>query len=190
MKVGYVRVSSDTQNTTRQEILMAQLGVEKLYIDVCSGKNKDRPQLQAMMNFVREGDTIIVESISRLARNTRDLLDLVDQMTAMGVDFVSQKETIDTKTPAGKAMLTIFGAISQLERDYIRERQREGIEVKKSRGGYPGRTPIQVDRAKFATEVALMRAGHITAKLAMEHLGLLPATFYRRLRDFDAGKWR
>lgn len=185
MKIGYVRVSSAGQNTERQEVLMEKLGVDKIFIDVCSGKNANRPQLMAMMDYVREGDTIIVESISRLARNTKDLLNLTDQMIEKGVDFISQKETIDTNTPAGKAMLTIFGAISQLERDYIRERQQEGIDLAKARGAYRGRQPIDVDEQAFEKEYKLWKEGHITAVLAMSHLGLKPNTFYRRVKAYE-----
>lgn len=96
MKIGYVRVSTQEQNTIRQEALMERLGVEEIYIDRMSGKSTDRPSLMRMMEYVRKGDTVIVESISRFARNTRDLLDLVEQLTVAGVEFVSQKEAIDT----------------------------------------------------------------------------------------------
>ena len=108
MNIGYIRISTADQNTARQEVLMQELGVDQVYIDRMSGKNTDRPELKRMMNFVRNGDTVIVESISRFARNTRDLLDLVEKLTAKGVEFVSKKEAIDTITPSGKFMLTIF----------------------------------------------------------------------------------
>lgn len=122
MKIGYIRVSTQEQNTLRQEILMDQLGVDQVYIDKASGKNTSRPELQNLLEFVRKGDTVIVESISRFARNTRDLLNLVEQLTAKGVEFVSQKEAIDTTTPTGKFMLTIFGAVAELERTYLLQR--------------------------------------------------------------------
>lgn len=109
MKIGYIRVSTQEQNTIRQEVLMESLGVDEVYIDRMSGKNTNRPELQKMMEYVRKGDTVIVESISRFARNTRDLLELVEQLTAKGVEFVSRKEAIDTTTPTGKFMLTVFG---------------------------------------------------------------------------------
>ena len=99
MKIGYIRVSTQEQNTIRQEVMMEQLGVEELYIDKASGKNTDRPELKKMMAYVRRGDTVIVESISRFARNTRDLLELIEQLTAKGVEFISKKEAIDTSTP-------------------------------------------------------------------------------------------
>lgn len=129
MKVGYVRVSTKEQNTARQEILMEQLGVDKVYLEKVSGKNTNRPQLKAMLEFVREGDTVVVESISRFARNTKDLLELIELLQEKKVEFISQKEAIDTTTPTGKFMLTIFGAVSELERSYILQRQREGIDA-------------------------------------------------------------
>lgn len=92
MKIGYVRCSSKTQNPERQEVLMERLGVEKVFIDMLSGKDANRPQLQTMLEFMREGDMVVVESFSRLARNTRDLLEITDQMREKGVEFVSQKE--------------------------------------------------------------------------------------------------
>ena len=130
MKIGYVRVSTTDQNTARQEVLMQELGVEQVFIDRMSGKNTDRPELQRMLAFARAGDTIIVESISRFARNTRDLLELVEQLTAKGIEFVSKKEAIDTSTPTGKFMLTVFGAVAELERGYLLQRQKEGIAIK------------------------------------------------------------
>lgn len=117
MKIGYIRVSTQEQNTVRQEVLMQALGVDELYIDRSSGKNVQRPELQKMMDYVRRGDTVVVESISRFARNTKDLLELVERLTAKGVEFVSQKEAIDTTTPTGKFMLTVFGAVAELERE-------------------------------------------------------------------------
>lgn len=143
MKIGYIRVSTQEQNTMRQEVLMEQLGVDQIYIDKSSGKNANRPELKTMLEFVRKGDVVIVESISRFARNTKDLLELVEQLTAKGVEFISQKEAIDTSTPTGKFMLTIFGAVAELEREYILQRQREGIAIAKEQGKYTGRKPVE-----------------------------------------------
>lgn len=134
MKIGYVRVSTQEQNTIRQELLMESLGADEVYIDRMSGKSTDRPELKKLMEYVRRGDTVIVESISRFARNTRDLLELVERLTAKGVEFVSKKEAIDTTTPSGKFMLTIFGAVAELEREYILQRQQEGIAIAKAQG--------------------------------------------------------
>ena len=185
MKIGYIRVSTEEQNTIRQEILMDSLGVEKVFIDKISGKSAKRPQLEALLAYIREGDTVVVSEISRFARNTRDLLELLDTLTAKGVNFESQKEKIDTTTPTGQFMLTVFGAVSQLEREYILARQREGIEAKKAQGGYKGRVPIRVDERQFVEEYRLWKAGRITATTAMKHLGLKPNTFYRRVKAYE-----
>ena len=189
MKIGYVRCSSKTQNPERQEVLMERLGVEKVFVDMLSGKDTDRPQLQSMLEFMRGGDMVVVESFSRLARNTRDLLEITDRMREKGVEFVSQKEAIDTKTPVGKALLTILGAISELEREYILERQAEGIALKKERGEYKGRVPIAVDKKQFEQEYKLWKSGQVTAKTAMSHLGLKPNTFYRRVKAYEEEQW-
>ena len=180
MKIGYVRVSTHEQNTIRQEIIMQNLGVEHLYIDKASGKDADRPELRKMLQFVREGDTVIVESISRFARNTRDLLELVEQLAAKHVEFVSQKEAIDTTTPTGKFMLTIFGAVAELEREYILQRQREGIAIAKEQRKYTGRKPIDVPDLEQV--VRQWRAGDMTAVEAMVKLDLKPRTFYRKVK--------
>ena len=108
MHIGYVRVSTEEQNPARQQELLRELGVDEIFLDRASGKNTDRPELKRMLAYVRKGDTVIVESISRFARNTRDLLELIEQLTAKEVEFVSKKEAIDTTTPTGKFMLTVF----------------------------------------------------------------------------------
>ena len=109
---------------------MQELGVEEIFIDRMSGKNTDRPELKRMMEYVRQGDTVIVESISRFARNTKDLLNLIEQLNQKHVEFISKKETIDTSTPTGKFMLTVFGAVAELEREYILQRQRVNAGLK------------------------------------------------------------
>lgn len=180
MKIGYVRVSTEEQNTARQEIMLRELGVDELFVDRASGKNADRPELNRMMNFVRRGDTVIVESISRFARNTRDLLDLVEQLTAKQVEFVSRKEAIDTTTPTGKFMLTVFAAVAELEREYILQRQREGIAIAKQQGKYRGRPPkVYPDFERIA---ARWQKGEITAVQAMKKLGMSKTRFYERVK--------
>lgn len=181
MKIGYIRVSTQEQNTIRQEVLMESLGVDEVYIDRMSGKNTNRPELQRMMGYVRRGDTVIVESISRFARNTRDLLELVERLTAKGVEFVSKKEAIDTTTPTGKFMLTIFGAVAELEREYILQRQREGITIAKDQGKYTGRKPTPAP--DFDRVVAQWHRGEITAVEAMRTLKMSKTTFYRRVQQ-------
>ena len=164
----------------RQEVLMQSSGVDQLYIDRASGKNADRTELRKMLTYVRQGDTVIVESISRFARNTRDLLELVEQLTDKQVEFVSQKEAIDTTTPTGKFMLTIFGTVAELEREYILQRQREGIAIAKEKGIYKGRKPIE--RSELPQVAAQWREGRITAAEAMRRLDMKPSTFYRKVK--------
>jgi len=113
MKVGYIRISTKEQNTARQDLLMKELGVEKVYTDKMSGKDAERPELQKVMDFVREGDTLIVESFSRFARNTKDLLELTDILREKNVQFISIKEKIDTNSHAGKFMLTVLGGLPE-----------------------------------------------------------------------------
>ena len=180
MKIGYIRVSTQEQNTIRQEVLMRELGVDEVYIDRMSGKNANRPELQKLMEYVRRGDTVIVESISRFARNTCDLLDLVERLTAKGVEFISKKEAIDTTTPTGKFMLTIFGAVAELEREYILQRQREGIAIAKEQGRYTGRKPVTPQN--FKGVVQQWRSGELTAAEAMRCLNMSKSTFYRKVK--------
>lgn len=162
---------------------MKELGVEQVYIDRMSGKTSDRPELKRMISFVREGDTVIVESISRFARNTKDLLELVEQLTTKQVEFISKKEAIDTTTPTGKFMLTIFGAVAELEREYILQRQKEGIAIAKQNGVYKGRKPIE--HPEFDKVVAKWKNGDILATEAMKRLNMKPSTFYRKVKKVE-----
>lgn len=186
-RIGYIRVSTEEQNTARQEVLLRELDVDEVFIDKASGKNTDRTELKRMMEYVRKGDTVIVESISRFARNTRDLLDLVERLAAKEVAFISKKEAIDTMTPTGKFMLTVFAAVAELEREYILQRQREGITIAKQQGKYTGRSPLPLPE-NFDAVVAQWRRGEISAREAMRRTGLKPNTFYRRVSRKIAAK--
>lgn len=181
VKIGYVRVSTKEQNTARQEVLMETLNVDKMYIDKCSGSNANRPKLKELLSFVRKGDTVIVESISRFARNTKDLLELVELLSSKEVIFISKKENIDTNTPTGKFMLTVFGALYQLERENILQRQREGIEIAKQRGKYKGRKRIECKN--FEPVYEAWKNNELTAVQAMKKLDMSKSTFYRRIKE-------
>lgn len=184
MKVGYVRISTKEQNTARQDELMKMLGVEKVYTDRMSGKSKERPELQKMMDFVREGDTVIVESFSRFARNTRDLLDLTATLREKGVQFISKKELIDTNTPAGEFMLAVFGALAELERKNILERQAEGIAIAKAEGRMNGRPKKAVDT--FESVYLDAKEGKISASEGARQLGIARSTWYRKVREYES----
>lgn len=181
MRIGYARVSTAEQHVERQKQILQELGAEKTFVDVCSGKNTDRPALREMLNFARDKDVIICESISRLARNTRDLLELTDKLAEQGVGFVSQKENIDTTTPTGKFILTVFGAIAELEREYILQRQAEGIAIAKANGVYKGRKPL--DCPDFDKVYQQVELGKISATEAFRQLNVSKSTYYRRLRE-------
>ena len=183
MVVGYVRVSTKEQNIARQAELMAQLGAEKVFTDHMSGKNTERPELRKMMDFVREGDTVIVESISRFARNARDLLDLMEQLKVKKVDFVSQKEAIDTSTPTGKFMLAVLGALAELERENILERQAEGIAIAKSEGRMTGRPKKAVDT--FERAYLDVKAGKLSAAKAAKQIGISRSSWYRKVHEYE-----
>lgn len=183
MKVGYIRVSTREQNTVRQDELMKNLEVEKIYTDRMSGKSTDRPELRKMMDFVREGDSVVVESISRFARNTRDLLDLIAALDSKGVQFISKKESIDTSTPAGKFMLTVFAAMAELERAYILERQAEGIAIAKAEGRMKGRPHKQLDN--FENVYNDVKGKKLSATKAAKQLNISRSTWYRKAREYD-----
>lgn len=142
MKVGYARVSTAEQHEERQLRTLEELGVEKTYIDKLSGKDTNRPQLNEMLDFVREGDVVIVSEYSRLARSAKDLLNIIEILKAKNVVIVSHKENLDTSTPQGKLMLTFFAGMAEFERDIMLQRQKEGIAIAKEQGKYKGRKKI------------------------------------------------
>ena len=183
MKVGYVRISTKGQNTARQDELMERLEVERIYTDRMSGKDTERPGLQEMMNFVRVGDTVVVESFSRFARNTQDLLNLTSALKAKGVQFVSQKESIDTNTHAGKFMLTVFAGLVEFERETILERQAEGIAIAKAEGRM-GRPKKEIDN--FESAYLDVKEGKISASKAARQIGISRSTWYRKVHEYES----
>ncbi len=185
MLVGYARVSTEEQNEARQIKALQEQGAEKIFTDKRSGKNIDRKALKEMLDYVREGDTVITESISRIARSTRDLLSIIDTLNKKKVNFVSLKESIDTTTPQGKFMLTVFAAMAELERENILQRQKEGIAIAKEQGKYKGKPPIEIDKKEFIATYTRWKGNEITAVQAMKNLGLKPNTFYRRVREYE-----
>lgn len=158
--VGYVRVSTVDQNEARQVEALKKHNIEKWFTEKVSGKDTNRPQLQLMLDYVREGDTVYIHDFSRLARSTKDLLEIVETLNKKGVHLVSNKENIDSSTPTGKLMLTMIGAIAEFERQNLLERQKEGIavqkELDKSRKPedkkYKGRKAVVIDEEQFEKE--------------------------------------
>lgn len=185
MKVFYARVSTQEQNEARQMEAAKQNECEKVFLDKASGKNAERKELKAMLSFVRQGDTVIVSEISRLARNTADLLSLVNQLNEKGVAFISLKENLDTTTPTGKFMLTIFAAMAEMERETILQRQAEGIAEAKKAGKYQGRKPMDIDKKKFAAMCQEWRAGDRTAVSIQKAFGMTATTFYKKVKAWE-----
>lgn len=191
-KIGYIRVSTQEQNTGRQYELLKERGItpDKVYEEHISGKNTNRPELKAMLDYVREGDTVYIESISRLARNTRDFLNIIESLQSKKVELVSLKESIDTSTPTGKFMLSVFAALYQLERENILERQKEGIalalEERKKDGSRPyGRPSVKMSDT-FPANYKKWKDGKITATEFMKKESLPRTTFYRLVKQYES----
>jgi DNA invertase Pin-like site-specific DNA recombinase len=184
-RIGYIRVSTEEQNLARQEELMTRIGADKVFSEKVSGKDRNRPQLEAMLNYVREGDTVIVESISRLARSLKDFLNIMEELKEKNVKFESLKENIETTSATGEMMMGMFALLAQFERRTIRERQAEGIAIAKAEGRYRGRVRVEVDAEAFNAEYVRWKSGRTTPKLIMEKLGLKKGTFWRRVAEWE-----
>ena len=187
VKVGYIRVSTYEQNPARQEVLMKELAVEKLFLDKLSGKDKERPQLQAMLEYVREGDTVVIESLSRLGRSVKDLIEINEELTKKGVALESKKEKIETLTSSGRLMFNVIAAIAQFKREIMLERQREGIAIAKAEGKYKGRKEI-AKPSNWDDVISRWKVRELTATKAMEELGLKRTTFYKLLKSEGISK--
>lgn len=143
-RVAYVRVSTAEQNEARQREALASRDIEKWFIEKVSAKDTARPEYRRMLDWVREGDTIYIHDLSRIARSTKDLLELLDTLEAKGVALVSDKESIDTSTATGKLIITVIAAINEFERANLLERQREGIAIAQREGKYHGRKAVVI----------------------------------------------
>lgn len=179
--VAYVRVSSADQNEARQlEALEASGGYDKLFVEKISAKNRQRPELTAMLSHVREGDVIRVKSIDRLARSTSDLLAIVQELSDKGVavEFLDTPE-MNVNSAQGKFMLTVMGAFAELERTTIRERQTEGIEIAKAEGRFAKKKKLTTEQIEEAQEKR--QQGASVADLARD-LGVSRQTLYTALK--------
>lgn len=185
-KIGYIRVSSIGQETARQDQLMQEIGVDKIFSEKLSGKSANRPELKNMLSYVREGDTLYVESISRLSRSIRDLLRIVDELQGKKVKLVSQKEALDTGTPQGRFVLSIFGALAELEREQTLQRQHEGIALAKAAGAYTGKKFRTIDTNMFEKLYQKWTAKEITAAEFGRRLCLPSSSLYRRITHYNA----
>ena len=186
MKVAYIRVSSIDQNESRQIEALEQYGIDKWYMEKVSGKDTNRPKLQEMLDFVREGDTVYIMEFARLARSTKDLLNIVEYLQNKGVHLVSHKETLDTTTPAGKFMLTMLAAVAEFERQTILERQREGIAIAKKEGKYMGRQHVKIDEEQFTKAYERYMRREINKVQFAQEVNLSRPTLDRILKERTA----
>lgn len=185
--VAYIRVSTVEQNEERQLKALEDKSIDKFYIEKVSGKDTNRPKLKEMLDYVRYGDTIYVLDFSRLARNVKDLLDIVELLQSKGVNLISIKENLDLSTSIGKFQLTMLGAIYEFERELIKERQAEGIAIAKAKGKYKGRKKIDYP-CNWEEIYISWKQRELTATKAMKELGLKKNTFYKLIKEYEEKK--
>lgn len=182
MKIGYARVSTQDQNLDRQLDNLRAAGCERIFNEKMTGTRSDRPELKTMLLVLRAGDTLVIDSFSRLSRSTKDLLDLVDKLTAMNVHLVSLKENLDTTTATGKMMLTMLSALSQFERDLIAERTLDGLKAARARGRTGGRPKVGTDRDRKQA-IAMHAANVMTNQELADKFHVSLATLNRWIRS-------
>lgn len=188
MKTAYIRVSTIEQNETRQREALEKFNIEKWYIEKISAKDTNRPKLQEMLEFVREGDELYIHDFSRIARSTKDLLDICETLDKKGVRLISNKENIDTSNAAGKLMLTILGAIYEFERANMLERQREGCEIAKREGKYKGRQAAKIDEKVFVSLLEEYQQRKINKVEFAEKLNISRPTLDKILKERAAAE--
>ena len=183
MQIAYIRVSTTEQNEQRQVEAMKHYEIQKWFIEKVSAKDTNRPKLQELLEFVREGDTLHIHDFSRLARSTKDLLEIVELLNAKGVTLVSNKESIDSSSPTGKLMLTMIGAINEFERTNLLERQHEGISIAKRNGVYKGRKPVSIPG--FENQYHKYKHREISKTQLAKELQISRPTLDKLIREYE-----
>ena len=178
---GYARVSTEQQNLDRQLDALKKYGCDVIYNEKMTGTKRDRPELAKMLDRMTEGDTVVIESLSRLGRSTKDLIELTELFEQKGVHLVSLKESIDTNTSTGKLLFTLMSAIAQFERDVIADRTREGLKSARARGRSGGRPKTDPDAVRKA--IKLYSTRQYSIKEIEELTGVKKSTLYRNLPD-------
>lgn len=176
---GYARVSTEAQNLDRQLDMLKKYGVDYIYNEKMTGTKRHRPELEKLLDRITEGDTVVVESLSRLGRSTKDLIELTEIFQSKNVNLVSLKEAIDTSTSTGKLLFTLMSAIAQFERDVIADRTREGLRSARARGRMGGRPKTDSEAVKKA--IKLYSTGKYSLKEIQELTGVKKDTLYRNL---------
>ena len=183
MIIGYARVSTQEQRLDRQLDNLKARGCEKIYQEKMTGTKDSRPELEKMLDALRPGDTLVIDSFSRLSRSTKSLLDMVERLNQMGVNLISIKEQLDTTTATGKLMLTMLSALSQFERDLLAERTADGLKAARARGRKGGR-PKAGDDKKKAAALSMYQANKLTNKEIADTVGVSTATLSRWIREW------
>ena len=178
---GYARVSTEQQNLDRQLDMLQKYGVDFIYNEKMTGTKRNRPELEKLHERLTEGDTVVVESLSRLGRSTKDLIWLMETFNSKGVNLVSLKESIDTTTSTGKLLFTLMSAIAQFERDVIADRTREGLNSARARGRKGGRP--RTDSEKLRKAIKLYNTQQYTLAEIEDMTGVKRSTLYRGIRS-------
>ena len=177
--IAYARVSTEQQELARQLDALEKYGYDKLITEKYSGTKKDRVGLNQLMDILRSGDTVVVESISRLGRNTIDILTIIQELNQSGITFVSLKENIDSSTPTGNAMMGMLAVISQLERDLIAQRTQEGMASAKARGVRLGRPTLDSDKVK--TALKMYDSNEYSVREITQQVGISQGKLYKEI---------
>lgn len=180
MIYGYARVSTADQNLDRQKDALQRFGVDRLYCEKMSGTKKNRPELDRMLAEIQDGDTIVIESLSRLGRSVKNLSELMETLNKRNIRLVSLKETIDTRSPTGKLLFTILSSLAQFERDVLVERTQEGLNAARARGRVGGRP--KADQSALVKAMALYRTKQYSVKEITELTGVSKSTLYRAIK--------
>lgn len=181
MTYGYARVSTGDQTTDLQQDALEKAGCNRIFIDVASGAKAHRPELDHMLDLLREGDTVVVWKLDRLGRSMQNLVELINDFDTRGVQFRSLTESIDTSTPGGTLIFNIFGSLAQLERDLIRERTRAGLEAARARGRTGGR-PSSLDEKQAKEVRRLYESRSVTVDQIASMMRVSRTTIYRCLQ--------
>lgn len=184
--VAYLRVSTVEQHLDRQRAALEKYKIDKWFEEKLSGKNTDRPEFQKMLQYLREGDTLYVADFSRLARSSKDLFAIADELEARGINLVSDKEKLDTNTAYGKFMFTMIGAMAEFERSIMLERQRDGIEQAKMKGVYRGRRPVTVEN--FGGWYERYRRREFDKGELAKQLNISRPTLDKLIRQYEGGE--
>ena len=178
---GYARVSTEQQNLDRQIDMLEKYGVDRIFNEKMTGTKRNRPELEKLLERLAEGDTVVVESLSRLGRSTKDLIWLMETFNEKGVNLVSLKESIDTTSSTGKLLFTLMSALAQFERDVLADRTKEGLAAARARGRKGGRPPTDKDAVRKA--VRLYKTGEYTVSEIVEMTGVRKTTLYKNLHE-------